>query len=110
TRVRTGGLVMAVLGAEVDRRAGEDLGDRGERCERRAHDDMDAARALEPVPHPGGERPGLRDGAVHLPVADDEWCSHPITRASAGGAPAPRRPAARTPSIGAPRRAGPPPR
>src|SRR5215470_7160473 len=96
--VRAGRLRMTVLSAELDRRAGENFGHRRERGERRAHGDLHAARALEALPHPGRERPGFRDGAVHLPVADDERCSHrtPWLRASAGGAPAPRPPAART--------------
>src|SRR5215831_752456 len=96
--VRASRLRMTVLSAELDRRAGENFGHRRERGERRAHGDLHAARALEALPHPGRERPGFRDGAVHLPVADDERCSHrtPWLRASAGGAPAPRPPAART--------------
>src|SRR5262249_30445487 len=75
-RVRAGGLVVTGLRAELDGATGQDLRDRSERRERRAHDHLDAARALEPVTDGAGERARLDERAVHLPVADDEWGTH----------------------------------
>src|SRR5262245_14394624 len=79
TRVRTRRLVVTRLRAELDRAASEDLRHRGERRERRAHDHLDAARALEPVAEGAGQRARLDERAVHLPVADDEWCAHQLS-------------------------------
>src|SRR4029434_5044814 len=42
-------------------------------------DHLDAARALEPVAEAGGQRARLDERAVHLPVADDEWCAHQLS-------------------------------
>ena len=74
--VGAGRLVVAVLGAERDRAAGHDLADGRQRGERRAQHDLHASRALEPDADGRGERAGLRQQAVHLPVADHERRAH----------------------------------
>src|SRR5438445_60639 len=89
---RAGRLPVAVLGAERDRAGREQLAHGAERREGGAEDDVDAARAPEPVAHAGGERPRLGDRPVHLPVGDDQRRSHQASlRASTPGSLRPSR-------------------
>ena len=76
TGVGAGRLVMTVLAAEHDGTEPQHLGHRRQRGERRAHDDLHAARALEAFAERAGQDARLRQRAVHLPVADDERRAH----------------------------------
>src|SRR5207247_5613834 len=73
-RVRAGGLVVAVLRAEADGRALQDLADGHQRGVRRAEDDVDALEALEPVAHAGGER----DRKSTRLNSSHEWISYAV--------------------------------
>src|SRR5207247_334256 len=70
------GLVVTRLRPELDRAAGEHLGDGGEGGEGRADDDLHPARAPDRVADRAGEDARLRDRPVHLPVADDDGWPH----------------------------------
>src|SRR5215470_3098351 len=93
TRVRARPFMVAVLAAEADGGAVNDLAHRGERGERRTQHDVDALEPLEAVANARGEWPCFRERADHLPVADDERRAHQAAsvRAATPGSVRPSR-------------------
>ena len=66
-------LPVDVLAVDAHRAPLAEPAHRGlDRHERRAHDDLDAVRALGQVPDLGGEQPRLVRPLEHLPVAGDQ--------------------------------------